>query len=132
MERAFLGITLLDKKPNNWIRTKTDIHGIKDTVKDNLHRWAGYLARFTDNRLTLKVTHWYSRGNKRRARPKTRWVDSLEKYYRVNWMAVANDRKQWKMSKEGFSNRSEATSVISSNNNNSIIIIIIIAKESRF
>ena len=102
MERAFLRITLLDKKPNYWIRTKTNIRDIKDTVKDNLHQWAGHLARFTDNRWTLRVTHWYPRGNKRRARPKKRWVDSLKKYYGINWMAVANDRKQWKMSKEGF------------------------------
>ena len=81
MEQAFLGITLLDKKPYTWIRTKTDIRDIKDTVKDNLHRWARHLARFTDNRWALRLTHWYPCGNKRkRPRPKTRWIDSLKKF----------------------------------------------------
>ena len=75
----------------------------KDTVKDNLYRWAEYLARFTDNRWTLRVTHWYPCGNKRRrARPKTRWVDLLKKCYRVNRMVVANDKKQAEMSRKGF------------------------------
>ena len=61
MEREFLGITLLDKKPYTWIRNKTNIRDIKDTVKDNLQRWAGHLAKFTDNRWTLSdslVSTW--------------------------------------------------------------------------
>ena len=102
MKRAFLGITLLDEKPYTQIHNKTNICDNKDTVKDNLHRWTGHLARFTDNRWTLRVTHWYPRRNKRRARPKTRLFVFLKKYYEVNRMAVANDKKRWKMPREWF------------------------------
>lgn len=103
MERAFLGITLLDKKTNEWIRSQTKIHDVKDAVKENLHRWAGHVARFSDNRWTIRLSQWYPRGNtRRRGRPKTRWRDPLSKFHGVNWMAVAGDRKSWKMLREGF------------------------------
>ena len=122
MERKLLEITLIDEKPKFWIRTKTNIRDLKDTVKDNLHRWAGYLARYTDNRWTLKMTHC---GNKKRARPKTRWVDSLKKntMESTGWlrqMTGSSGRCQ-----ERGSSNIEATSVTSPNNNNPMFIGIV-------
>ena len=48
MKRAFLGITLLDKKLK-----PGQISATIKMLSDNLHRWPWHLARFTDNRLKL-------------------------------------------------------------------------------
>ena len=43
--------------------------------------YTGGRGIWQDSRITAghSVTRWYPRGNKRRARPKKRWVDSLKK-----------------------------------------------------
>ena len=40
MERQMLGVTLLDKKRNDWIREKTKVVDIIDSIRGNLHRCA--------------------------------------------------------------------------------------------
>ena len=103
MERIMLGITLKDKKRNTWIRQQTGVTDIITTFRSSKHRWAGHVARFQDNRWTLRVTEWTPRQWKRtRGRPKIRWRDDLLNYMGPKWPEKARDRKQWKSSREGF------------------------------
>ena len=50
MERAMLGITLRDWKRSTQIREKTKVKDIIQVVKQQKWRWAGHVARMSDNR----------------------------------------------------------------------------------
>ena len=56
MERIMLGITLRDHKRNTWIRHQTCVNFTIDVVKKGIHRWAGHVARFNDNRWPKRLT----------------------------------------------------------------------------
>ena len=61
MECIMLGITLRDRKRNTWICQHTGIEDIISTIRRNKHRWAGYMARLTDNRWMIRATEWAPR-----------------------------------------------------------------------
>ena len=93
MERAMLGITRRDRKRNEWIRSQTGVQDIILKVKRHKWQWAGHIARLQDERWTKLVTEWIPlQGKRKRARPKTRWVDELRKFEGIRWMQVAQDR----------------------------------------
>lgn len=103
MERAMIGITKRDHKTNNWVRRQTGVQDIIVRIKQLKWQWAGHLARVTDNRWTKSVTEWIPLDMKRkRARPKTRWVDDMNKFIGVTWMREAKDRALWKLREETF------------------------------
>lgn len=103
MERIMLGITLRDRKQNTWIRQQTGVKDIIKVIRSSKHRWAGHVARFTDNRWTSRATEWTPRQWKRsRGRPKTRWRDDLTKHLGTTWPRLARNRERWKQSREGF------------------------------
>ncbi len=105
MERVMLGITLRDQRHNTWIRQQTGVTDINDHIKMSKHRWAGHVARLQDNRWTTRATSWVPRGWSRpRGRPKLRWRDDLDRHLGPIWTTVAQDRCQWKLSREGFLN----------------------------
>jgi len=106
MERIMLGITLRDRKRNTWIRQHTGIEDIVTTIRRNKHRWAGHVARLTDNRWTIRATEWAPRQWRRsRGRPRTRWRDDLTRQLGSTWPRLARDRVRWRQSREGFLRR---------------------------
>ena len=58
-ERIMLGIILRDRKRNTWIRQETD--DIINAIRKAKHRWAGHIARLSDNRWTIRATEWTPR-----------------------------------------------------------------------
>ncbi|KDR15887.1 hypothetical protein L798_09813, partial [Zootermopsis nevadensis] len=62
-------------------------------------RWAGHVARIEDSDLPKKIIDNNPGGQRKRGRPKLRWVDGVEGGARVlgcrNWRVVARDR--WRM-----------------------------------
>ena len=50
MERCMIGITKLDKKRNQWIRNQTKVIDVIDRVKTLKWKWAGHVARRTDDK----------------------------------------------------------------------------------
>ena len=50
-----LGISLRDKKLNTWICQHTETEDNITTIRQNKHRWVGHVARFADNRWTIRV-----------------------------------------------------------------------------
>ena len=105
MERIMLGITLQDQRRNDWIRDQTKVLDIINFIKKAKHRWAGHVARFSDNRWTIRVTEWTPREWTRKpGRPKTRWRDDLSRHLGPTWSRTAKDRCHWKYSGEGLLN----------------------------
>ena len=103
MERAMIGITKRDHKTNKWVRQQTGVQDILERIKQLKWQWAGHLARIPDNRWTKAVTEWIPLDKKRkRARPRTRWIDDMNKFIGVTWMQVARDRMVWKSHEEAF------------------------------
>ena len=104
MERSILGITWEDHKTNDWIRNKTGIRDIIETVKRKKWTWAGHISRMRDDRWTNTVTEWRPRDGKRaRGRPMKRWRDEIDSHWRsVTWRRDAQDRCSWKNHAEAF------------------------------
>ena len=103
MSRAMIGVTKRDHKTNEWVRLQTGLQSIVMRVKQVKWQWAGHVARINDNRWTKQVTEWIPIDKKRkRARPKTRWVDDITKFLGKTWMRSAADRVMWKHHGEAF------------------------------
>ncbi|CAF4951997.1 unnamed protein product [Pieris macdunnoughi] len=69
-------------------------------------QWAGHIARYTDNRWTLKTTVWKGpRGRRRRGRPKKRWIEEIEAVEGNEWRKRAIDRVSWKKLEEAFTRK---------------------------
>ncbi len=96
-------------------------HGMEDwpmTAMVLLHRWAGHLARMTDDRWSWlltqqncdfarvfrrQATDGHKVGRQGRGKPKSRWVDLLETYQgEIPWYTTALDRDLWKSQERGF------------------------------
>ena len=98
-----LGIKLQDKIPNKQIREKTKLNDILGVITRSKWKWAGHVARMSDNRWTIRSTEWQVREGKRsRGRPKRRWQDDICKYQGASWARTAKDRKRWKDLVEGY------------------------------
>ena len=95
-ERIMLGLTWRDHKTAKWIREKTKVRDVLETVSYLKWKWAGHVCRMTDNRWTVRATNWTPRGTTRKqGHQKTRWRDDLDKFQK-SWQRSTTDRKKWK------------------------------------
>ena len=102
MERAMLGITKRDRIPNNTIRQRTKIKDIVEYVTRMKWRWAGHVARSSNDRWTKRLMEWRPRADKRsRGRPPTRWNDDLKRIA-GNWIMTAQNRETWRNLEEAY------------------------------
>ena len=103
MERSVLGIKREDKIRADNIRQRTKFNDIVDHVATMKWRWAGHLARYQDDRWTIRCTEWIPRYAKRSAgRQQTRWKDDIARTAGKNWTTNAQDRSKWKSHLEGY------------------------------
>ena len=76
-------------------------------------RWAGHVARMTDNRWTIHSTEWTPRDGRRSVgRPPKRWMDDIASYLCsidiINgklWHRYAQNRSLWNRLMEGYIRR---------------------------
>ena len=69
-------------------------------------RFAGETARQQDGRWSCKVLDWkpnFGHGRSQ-GRPRTRWVDLIEKFAGGAWMNLAQDAEEWSSFEEAFAN----------------------------
>ena len=93
MERVILGISLRDRRRNTWIRRETGASDTVNVIRMAKHRWAGHIARLSDNPWTIRTTEWTPRDlTRKQARPKTRWRDDLTKQLGPAWSRLTKDR----------------------------------------
>ena len=103
-----------------WIVRATglaELHASKAGVTDWIQaqrsrkwRFAGHVARRTDNRWSTKLLMWIPDAGKRGVgRPKTRWSDCLQDYVKAAyqddaaiWTDIAQDRDTWHHLAEDF------------------------------
>jgi hypothetical protein len=110
LERRLIGITLTEQREKGIHGTDIrQISRVSDPLKHVLKsklRWAGHVARRTDNRWTTATMEWYPRDWKRPVgRPPMRWNDSLRKNHCTRdpngriveyWTTRAKNRNDWK------------------------------------
>jgi len=107
MERRLLGISLKDRKTNEWIRSKTKVMDITTRVSTLKWNWAGHVARHNE-KWSNKVTRWRPWGMKRSVgRPKQRWYDDLKRTAGLNWYQTAQNREAWRSMREAYTQRVE-------------------------
>ena len=103
MERIMLGITLRDRKRNEWVRNRTKVMDISTSIIRKKWQWAGHIMRRTDDRWTRRMTEWYPRSSlRRRGRPSRRWDEELVNHCSQQWRRQAADRQRWASIEEGF------------------------------
>lgn len=106
MERSILKIKKIQKIRHTTIRQKTKAIDALSYSQKLKWRWAGHLARLTDNRWTIKTTSWLGPlGYRKRGRPIARWADDVVKTAGINWMRTAKDREHWSTLEEAFTFR---------------------------
>ena len=103
MERRMLGISLRDRVRNEEMRRRTKVTEIAERIATLKWRWAGHIARMTDDRWTRRTMIWRPRTNCRsRGRPPVRWADDIVAVAGTNWVKKAQDREGWKSIEEAF------------------------------
>ena len=52
--------------------------GVNERISESILRWFGHLERMDESRLVKRVYRGECVGNKRRGRPRTKWIKSVE------------------------------------------------------
>ena len=90
MERSILNIRLKDKVKTCKIREKTGVIDALQHMRKLKWKWAGHVARLSDERWTYLTTIWAGPSGKRaRSHPKQCWVDKIEKHAGNHWVNKA-------------------------------------------
>jgi endonuclease/exonuclease/phosphatase family metal-dependent hydrolase len=102
MERCMLGITLRDKKSNEWIRQQTKVVDVMQRIASLKWNWAGHIARTTDDRWTKQIIQWRPPIKRPTGRPPQRWTDDIKRTAGTKWQQMATDREEWKTLGEAY------------------------------
>lgn len=103
MERSILNLRKIYKVRSQEIRKKTKVTDMLHQALKLKWNWAGHVARYTDQRWTLKSTNWRGPPGKRKVgKPQKRWVDEIKKVAGKNWFKTAQNREQWKKLEEAY------------------------------
>ena len=95
------------KRSAHTVDSMADFHGLENwamAYRRRKWRFAGRLARQTDDRWSAKLLEWQPCHGMGRSRghPKTRWADQIEALAGGNWREFANDVSHWGALEEGF------------------------------
>ena len=109
--RSMLNITYNDSKTNIWVRERTKVIDIINTVRKMKWSRAGHIHRLKDDRWTSRVTTWrpYDK-NRRQGRPAKQRRDDLNKYWSDTiWQRIEQDMLSWRRHAEAFGQRRDTT-----------------------
>jgi hypothetical protein len=63
-------------------------------------RWLGHVERMSNDRMPKMILNAKMEGDRKRGRPKKRWINDVEQDLRKlgirNWRSRAGDRQQWR------------------------------------
>ena len=101
MERRMVGVTLMERKTNEWLKNVTKLKDVNVTAAQRKWNWALKVSSYPIERWPLRMCEWNPNGKRNPGRPMTRWRDDLTKQYGNTWMRVArqaneNRRDLWK------------------------------------
>lgn len=110
MERSILGHKLKDKQKSETIRRKTKVIDAVQHAQRLKWRWAGHIARLSNNSWAKQLTKWKGPGGKRkRGRPNDRWTDDIVKVAGSDWLTTAIDRGKWRQLEEAYTRYGDIT-----------------------
>ncbi|GBP21927.1 Putative uncharacterized transposon-derived protein F52C9.6 [Eumeta japonica] len=110
MERCILKIKKIQKIRHTDIRQKTKVIDALSHSQKLKWRWAGHIARLSDNRWTRKTTQWTGPlGQRRRGRPNARWADDIIKVAGTQWLRAAENREYGSSLEEAFTFQGEGS-----------------------
>ncbi|EYB97056.1 hypothetical protein Y032_0143g2362 [Ancylostoma ceylanicum] len=98
MERRMIGIRLLDKKTNAWIRGVTKIKDAVNTAKERKWAYGWELAMSNNIKWSRELMEWRPPLTRPAGRPKARWRDDFQKVFGTcNWQNFARmmTKKEW-------------------------------------
>ncbi|CAH2091627.1 unnamed protein product [Euphydryas editha] len=108
MERSLLKVKKIQKIRHVNIRKITKVMDALYHCKKLKWRWAGHIARLTDNRWTHTITLWKGPpGTRKRGKPVARWADDIIKVAGKKWMETATNKETWKSLEEAFTFENE-------------------------
>jgi hypothetical protein len=103
MERKMLGVSLRDRKTNEWLRQQTKLRDVTEKIVSQKWSWAGHIARRDDQRWTRRILEWRPWTSKRGVgRPPVRWSDDIVRVAGTKWMQMAQDRELWRKMGEAY------------------------------
>ena len=91
MERRMAGVTLLDRKSNEWLRNVTKVDDVNVVAAKRKWNWALKVSSYPIERWPRQVCEWVPTGTRPAHRPKRRWRDDITKQFGPQWMDVARD-----------------------------------------
>ena len=101
------------QQTNIWVREKTKVIDIINTVRQMKWSWAGHINRLKDDRWTSRVTTWRPYDKKiRQERPAKRWRDDLDiiiYWSDTIWQRKAQNRVIWRRHAEAFAQPRDTT-----------------------
>ncbi|GFV78156.1 uncharacterized protein TNCV_1036241 [Trichonephila clavipes] len=72
---------------------------IVKVIKVSQIRWLGHVFQYSDENPVKKITFRTPEGKRERGRPRTRWMDKVEKWLKVlgvsRWKNTASNRSRW-------------------------------------
>lgn len=102
VERKLVGVTLRDRKTNEWLRQQSKVTDVTKRVAHLKWKWAGHVAR-KDGSWSKRLLEWKPWGEKRpQGRPQMRWKDDVKKVAGTKWIKTAQNREEWKLLKEAY------------------------------
>jgi hypothetical protein len=109
MERIMVGVTLRNRKTNEWLRGATKVTDIVESYRKRKWNWGQRIAKMDEERWTRRVVEWQPRmGHRGRGRPVRRWRDDFKNIAGTNWFRVArNDEASWQGFGDAFVRKAE-------------------------
>jgi hypothetical protein len=98
MLRWTLGVTRLDRIPNDTIRQAITVAPITDKLKETRLRWYGHVQRREEDHLVKRAMDLVVEGKRPRGRPNLRWMDKIKAELKESGLTErdALDRAKWK------------------------------------
>lgn len=109
--RRLLRIKPADRVTNESVRARTNQIQLSNRIREMRLKWLGHVLRMNEDRTTKKVFKWMPSGNRRRGRPRKRWIDCADEDLkrcglsvygktlgrkRLTLEEIAADREQWR------------------------------------
>ena len=100
-ERKMLGVTLLDRRTNVWVRNKTGLMDVVEHCRERRFCWVERIAGLDHERWARAVLEWHPRGPiRRKGRPVRRWRDDFVKAVGTEFLRMAAEKKEeWSRAK---------------------------------
>ena len=92
MERRLVGTSLLHRRSNQWLRSRSGIRDVREEAEKRKLEWAKKLAKMEQERWPRRIVEWTPREFVRRSGgQKPRWRDSIVARHGRNWLRALRD-----------------------------------------